>query len=251
MQISFLDWEDSTLARRAATAMESDEVRVVLASMPADEVALRAWDGLLSPDERARAEQFRVREPRRQFVFGRALLRQLLGSCLDIEPSALAFSYQPRGKPFLSQSGLRDDLRFNLSHSGRMVAVALARGRAVGVDIETIHHCDDWPLMAGQIFSPRELCELHSLPGPQQRVAFFHGWTRKEAFLKATGEGLTDALPAIEVTLSPGREPELLAFPVGPEPLRQWAIRGIPLPPNFVGAVVFENNASPGREQNL
>ena len=134
MQISFLDWEDSTLARRAATAMESDEVRVVLASMPADEVALRAWDGLLSPDERARAEQFRVRESRCQFVFGRALLRQLLGSCLNIEPSALAFSYQPRGKPFLSQSGLRDDLRFNLSHSGRMVAVALARGRAVGVD---------------------------------------------------------------------------------------------------------------------
>ncbi len=131
-------------------------------------------------------------------------------------------------------------LGFNLSHSGSLVAIALARGREVGVDIESVHQMDDWPRLAGRIFSPRELCELHSLPRQQQPQAFFNGWTRKEAYLKATGEGLTDALAAIEVTIAPGKAPELLGLPAGPEAAHQWAIRDIPLSPDFAGAVVFE-----------
>ena len=102
--------------------------------------------------------------------------------------------------------------------------------------------------LAERIFSPREPCELRSLPKPQQREAFFNGWTRKEAYLKATGEGLIDALPSIEVTLAPGKEPELLGLPTGPEAVPQWAIRVIPLPPDFTGAVVFEKNSTAGRE---
>ena len=244
MQVSFREWEDSACSRRAAASLGTDEVQVWMATAPPDEAGLAALTHTLSPDERERAGRFSVSEPRRQFVFGRALLRQLLGACLKVEPITLAFGYQPRGKPFLSQSALDGDLRFNLSHSGRMVAVALARGREVGVDIESIQRLEDWLLLAGRIFSPLELCELRSLPKPQQREAFFNGWTRKEAYLKATGEGLTDALPAIEVTLAPGREPELLGLPTGPEAARQWAIRVIPLPPDFAGAVVFEMSSA-------
>ena len=97
------------------------------------------------------------------------------------------------------------------------------------------------PRLAERIFSPRELCKLHSLPKQQQQPqAFFNGWTRKEAYLKATGEGLTDALAAIEVTMAPGEEPKLLGLPTGPESTHQWAIHDVPLPPDFAGAVIFE-----------
>jgi 4'-phosphopantetheinyl transferase len=244
MQVSFREWEDSACSRRAAALLGTDEAQVWMATVPPDEASLAALARTLSPDERERAERFRMSEPRRQFVSGRALLRQLLGACLNVESATLAFGYEPRGKPFLAQSAWDGDLRFNLSHSGRMVAIALTRGREVGVDVESIQRLEDWPLLAEQIFSPRELCELRSLPKTQQREAFFNGWTRKEAYLKATGEGLTDALPSVEVTLAPGKEPELLSLPTGPEAARQWAIRGIPLPPDFAGAVVFEQRST-------
>jgi 4'-phosphopantetheinyl transferase len=235
-QILFREWDNSALARRSAASLGGDEVQVWLATMPTDEAGLNALALTLNPDECQRAERFSVSEPRRQFVFGRSVLRQLLGACLNVEPAALVICCHPHGKPFLDAAG---DLRFNLSHSGPLVAVALARGREVGVDIESIQHLDDWPLLTGRIFSPRELGELNSTPEPQQRMAFFNGWTRKEAYLKATGEGLTDNLSAVEVTLATGK-PKLLGLPAGPEAARRWAIRSIPLPPDFAGAVVFE-----------
>lgn len=210
--------------------------------MPPDEADLTAFTRTLSPAERVRAERFRVPEPRRQFVFGRAVLRQLLGACLNVEPAAMAFGSEPRGKPFLEQSALDGDLRFNLSHSGSLVAVGLARGREVGVDVEWIHHLPDWSHLTTRIFSAPELDELHALPELQQREAFFNGWTRKEAYLKATGEGLTDALPAIEVTLAPGQEPKLLRLAGDAEAARQWTMRAIPLPGGFAGAVAFKTS---------
>jgi 4'-phosphopantetheinyl transferase len=246
MQISFHEWEDSPLAHRAAASLGSNEVQVWIATAPSNEAGLTALACQLSPDERARAERFRVSEPRRQFVFGRALLRQLLGACLNVEPVTLAFGYHARGKPFLAQPALNSDLRFNLSHSGLIVAIALAHGREVGVDLESIHHLDDWSLLAERIFSSRELCELRALPASKQREAFFNGWTRKEAYLKATSEGLTDDLPAIEVTLVPGQKPRLLRLPAGLEAVRQWAIQDIPLPPDFAGAVAFEKRTASG-----
>src|SRR6266550_7104281 len=169
-----------------------------------------------------------------------------LGACLNVEPVTLAFGYHPRGKPFLAQSAFNSDLRFNLSHSGLIVAIALARGREVGVDLESVYRLDDWSLLAERIFSSRELCELRAVPAAKQREAFFNGWTRKEAYLKATSEGLTDDLPAIEVTLVPGQKPRLLRSPAGLEAARQWAIQDIPLPRDFAGAVAIEERTASG-----
>jgi 4'-phosphopantetheinyl transferase len=213
---------------------------VCLATLPPDEAGLAAFTHLLGPDERARAARFTVAEPRRQFVLGRIILRQWLGACLGVDPATLELGGQSRGKPCLTPSAGHPDLRFNLAHSGRRLAVAMACGRDVGVDIEWIQPLPDWLSLAGRIFSPRERDELLALPEPRQLAAFFNGWTRKEAWLKATGEGLTDDLPAIEVTLDPDREPALLALPGGPPVVRQWVMRALPLPPDFAGAVVFK-----------
>jgi len=240
MPITVHEWGDPAAARRRAAALGSDEVQVWLAALPAAETDVTELTNQLSRDERERAERFRMSESRQHFLFGRALLRQLLAACVNIEPGALEFALQSHGKPFLSRPTAAGNLRFNLSHSGGLVAIALARGREIGVDIESLR--DDsqpWLPLASRIFSTRELRELHALPTPDlQRRGFFHGWTRKEAYLKATGEGLTDTLAAIEVTLTPGKPPELLKLPGGLD-TRQWSIRDIPLPPDFAGAVVF------------
>ena len=242
MQVSFREWDDSVSAHRAVASLGRDEVQVWTATVPVGEWGQTVPDHILSGDEWERAERFSVGEPRRQFVFGRTFLRQLLGACRKVDPSTLVFGYGLRGKPFLAQSCIGGDLRFNLSHSGRMAAIALACGREIGVDIESIHRLEDWSPLTGRVFSQRELNELRSLPDRLQREAFFQGWTRKEAYLKATGEGLTDTLPCIEVTLGSGKKPEFIGLPAGPEAARLWEIRTVPLPPGYVGAIVFEKN---------
>ena len=201
MRVEFREWDNSVSSRRTATSLGRDEVQVWSAILCHDEVESIKLIPDLSADEHKRADRFLVEESRRQFIFSRAVLRQLLGACLNTTPSALSFCYHPHGKPFVYQSGLC----FNLSHSGQLLVIALARGCDVGVDVEWLHGRTDWSLLAERIFSSRELRELRALPASKQREAFFNGWTRKEAYLKATGEGLTDDLRAIEVTLSPSK----------------------------------------------
>lgn len=255
--IAVQDWEDRAWARLAVAALAHDEVQVWMATVPDDAAQRPALVGLLSPDERMRADRFRVPEARHQFVFGRACLRQLLGACLKIAPATLGFDCGPRGKPRLVHPPWAADLRFNLAHSHSVVAIAVARGREVGVDLEWIDPLADWGPLATRVFSPRELGELRALARPQQRAAFYNGWTRKEAYLKAIGEGVTDALPVIEVTVAPGQAPELRGLPAGPEAARQWAMRGIPWSPEFAGAVVFSNPSEsrplsePGSSSNV
>jgi len=164
MQISFHEWEDSPPTHRVAASLGRSEVQVWSATQPHDETELIELARDLSPDEHERAERFLADEPRRRFVFGRSVMRQLLGACLNIVPSAVVFGYGPRGKPFLNPPVSGGDLRFNLSHSGRLVVIALAHGREIGVDLEQIDRLADWSLLAERIFSSRELCELHALP---------------------------------------------------------------------------------------
>lgn len=151
-------------------------------------------------------------------------MRRLLGACLNTAPSALVVGYGPRGKPFLNPATPGGDLRFNLSHSGRLVIIVLAHECEVGVDLEQIDRVPDWALLGERISSRRERCELRALPVSGQRVAFFNGWTRREAYLKPTGVGLMHDLPTVEVTLAPGPAPRLLGLPAGPEATRQWTI---------------------------
>jgi len=237
--IRFQEWPGGD-----AAPLTAGEVQVWMGTVPADEDELIRLARHLNLEERHRAGQFSVDLPRREFILGRAMGRQLLGAALRVEPVDLRFDRLVHGKPCLYPAMGDHDLRFNLSHSGGRVVVALAVGREVGVDLEWIHGLEDWNDISARIFSPRELAELHALPIAQQRQAFFNGWTRKEAWLKATGEGLTDALTAIEISLAPGRPPEWLALPGGWEAMRRWSVQDIPLPEGFAGAVVYENMIS-------
>jgi 4'-phosphopantetheinyl transferase len=220
--------------------LDPDEVQVWTATLPPTGTDFSGWMALLRSDEQRRAERFLVEGPRRPFVFGRALLRRLIGDCLDVPPIDVVFGCGPRGKPFLDIPHRGRELQFNLTRADQHVAIVLSYGRSVGVDIESSSRLDDWSSLSPRVLSPRERREISLLPPALHREAFLGAWTCKEAYLKATGEGLTDHLAAIEVTLAPGLVPRLLSVDGDPETARRWTIRAIPLPEGSFGAVAVE-----------
>lgn len=165
----------------------------------------------LAPDELVRAAAFRFPRDRDAFALARGLLRTLLGGYLGVPPGALRFAYTRYGKPYVEGPPGAGSLCFNLSHAHDIVLYAFARGRKVGVDVEYLRRefaCDE---IARRFFSPRELEALRAVPPERRTEAFFDRWTRKEAFVKAVGEGLSFPLDRFEVSLEPRATAALLA----------------------------------------
>jgi 4'-phosphopantetheinyl transferase len=190
------------------------------------------FEPTLATQERARANRFRTAELRRRFVAGRGALRAILGGYLGLEPAIVEFSYGDRGKPSLATPGLE----FNLAHSDDLALCALTVGRAVGVDVERLRPMDDAERIIARYFTARERLEFLDHPTAERAAAFFRGWTRKEAFLKATGEGLAASLDSFEVSLDAGGA-RLLRVGDDPDAARRWSLRDVDVAPGFVGAL--------------
>ena len=144
---------------------------------------------------------------------GRGALRRLLGAYLGADPAGLRFGYGPRGKP-----GLPDwpGLGFNLSNSEDLALVGFLRDREIGVDVEFQKEMDDLESIATRFFSASEVAALAGVPRERKKEAFFNCWTRKEAYLKAVGEGLAAPLNSFDVTLTPGEPPRMLTLEGAP-----------------------------------
>jgi 4'-phosphopantetheinyl transferase len=168
-----------------------EKVDVVVESLDVDEAPLRA---LLSPDEQERAARFVFREDRRRYIVARARLRQLLGARLRVSPEKIEFQYGAAGKPALAAS--HGDLRFNLSHCEDVAVYAFADAAEVGVDVEREREIEDAEAIAERCFSPAERDACRAL-------GFLYCWTRKEAFVKALGSGLSSPLPELDVSAAP------------------------------------------------
>ncbi len=192
---------------------------------------------VLDADEAARAQRFHFEHDRRHFAVARGILRGLLGRYLGTPPGEICFGYGTRGKPFVASPATA--VRFNLSHSHGRAMFVFAREREVGIDLEAGARLrDDWPGIARRVFSAREQAELAGLPAEHRRAAFLDGWTRKEAYLKATGLGIVDGLQSIEVTLGPGRPCALLAGPAGVA----WSLHDLRADQEFAAALVVERD---------
>src|SRR5262249_28909765 len=144
---------------------------------------------------------------REQFIAAHALLRRVLAQCLNCAPGDVTFGVTANGKPYLTGSAI--DLRFNLSHSGERSMIALAAGRDVGIDVEQERSVEVLGI-AKRFFAPGEAAVLHTRSPAEQQIAFFRCWTRKEAFIKALGEGLGYPLDAFEVELDDDKSRPLL-----------------------------------------
>lgn len=195
---------------------------------------------LLAPDERARAARFLYEEDRRRYTVARGVLRSLLGRYLDEEPTAVEFRYGGHGKPSLAGTPGGRDVRFNLSHSYGWALHAFAIGREVGVDVERVRPETDIMGVARHSFSPAEVEALTSLPTGQRREGFFNCWTRKEAFIKAHGEGIALGLSRFDVTLRPGEPAALLRFEGDPAEVSRWSMCALDAGEGYKAALAVE-----------
>jgi 4'-phosphopantetheinyl transferase len=175
---------------------------------------------ILSPDELARAERFRFARDRERYISGRAQLRRLLGRYLDTDPSRLRFAYGPYGKPTLPESGIH----FNLSHSGAVALAAVTRAGEIGIDVELANEDFARERIAEHFFSPGEVAALRALADGLQPRAFLTCWTRKEAFIKARGDGLSLALDSFDVSLAPGQPAAILRTAWSKSDPTEWSL---------------------------
>jgi 4'-phosphopantetheinyl transferase len=194
----------------------------------------------LSGDERDRAARFVFARDRRRFVVARTALRSILAGWVGIAPDDLELEYPPSRKPALARWCRPADLRFNLSHCQDLALVALTCGHEIGVDVEQIRHFEEAGALVTGEFSAGERAVFETLPEASRSEAFLRAWVRKEAFLKATGEGLYRSLADVEVTFAPGEGARLLA--VGGDALaaQRWSITSVVPCAGFTAAVVVE-----------
>jgi len=214
-------------------ALRTGEVHVWYVDLAVETETQRRLTAGLSEDERARAARFVFARDCRRFVVARSALRALLAEYLDVPAAALRFAYGPHGKPALD--GDQAALGFNLSHSGEVAVVAMGWERALGIDVEQWRPLPD--------LGAEERAVLDALPASEQPAAFFRCWTRKEAFIKATGEGLAHPLDAFTVSLAPGEPARFLDIDGDPAALARWTLHELRSPAGYSGALVVEGPA--------
>jgi len=199
--------------------------------------------GLLSPEERERAARFHRELDRNRFRVTHTATRMILAQYLNVEPRELRFVAQAGGKPEFDSPFRSAGIQFNLSHSSELALLAVAREATVGVDVEWI----DPDLRIGEVaerfFSAAEVSVLNALPAEERVEAFFSCWTRKEAYIKALGEGLSVPLDSFEVAFGSQRAAALVAVRSNPAELSRWSMYDLKVPEGYKAAVVVEGTA--------
>ncbi|HRX71472.1 MAG: 4'-phosphopantetheinyl transferase superfamily protein [Gammaproteobacteria bacterium] len=227
--------------RGAAPALAAEEAHLWLANLRLPAERLAVLTATLTVDERERAGRFRFPEHQDRFIAGRGLLRELLGIYLDQPAALIRFNQGPRGKPVLVGQPAETCLHFNLSHSSDQVLYAIARCE-VGVDLEDMNRRLDYAAVAERICTSREWAVFQELPPACAREEFFACWTRKEAVVKALGEGLAHGLGKLEVCLQ-GDDWVNQRVGLRDAADREWSVLNVPIEPGWVAAL-----AAPGAD---
>ena len=231
---------ESDRSSRTFGVLKTPAVDIVGVRLDASAGIIAALWQLLSRDEQERAEKFRFSEHRQHYIVARGNLRRLLAERLRIAPRAVEFVENNYGKPKLAPVHGSADLDFNLSHSGALALYAFTRGRAVGVDVELIREIPDIDDLAERFFSPTEIASLKAFPVAQRSSAFLACWTRKEAFIKALGEGLSHPLERFDVSLAPSEPARMLRVAGRAGEHCGWRVQSFAPAPGFVAAIVIQ-----------
>ena len=218
-----------------------DQVHVWRASLEGSPAQIAYYQQLLSADELARAQRFIFERDQRRFIIARGTLRILLGSYLSIPYRDIVFGYTAHGKPYLSQPMAIDDLRFNLSHARELAVYAFTHRSRIGIDIEYQRPLPNVTQLAATVFSPHELAVFEALPDHLQLPAFYTCWTRKEAFIKAIGDGLSYPLDRFDVSLAPDEPAQLLRIWGKPHSHQCWTMDSCVPAKRYTGAIAVEN----------
>lgn len=217
-------------------ALTGDQVDIWRADLDLPSSTVQRLEQNLVEEELARARRFYFERDRIHFTVARGLLREVLGRYVGTPPRRLRFRYNEYGKPFLED----DAVSFNLSHSGGVALFAITRSREIGVDIECIRKDFDCLEIARRFFSEQEQKALEALPADLQSIAFFNCWTRKEAFIKAIGEGVSFPLDRFDVSLAPGQLARLISIRGDSSAAEGWNLQELQVGDRYAAAVVVE-----------
>lgn len=226
-------WSPAT----SPATLTSPQIHLWRASLDPRDTLLQRLESSLAPDEIARANRFHFPIDRGHFVAARGILRHLLAAYLHRSPADLQFAYRPRGKPYLLLKPSDPPISFNISHAHGTALLAFSLGRELGVDLERIRPDIASEEIASRYFAPAELAELQSLPASQRAEAFFLCWTRKEAYIKALGDGLQIPLASFRVSLTPN-QPEILES----ADASRWTLRSLSPAQGYAAALVAEGH---------
>lgn len=217
-----------------------DEIHVYRVFLDQPEKDIHWLKGILAPRERARTQRFHFRQDRQRYVVGRASLRMLLARYLNVAPQRLEFHYGRHGKPELTTCGQASTVSFNVTHSGGIALFAITRTAAIGVDVERIRPLLEADGMADRYFAHAEKEALRSLSGPARELAFFLCWTRKEAYMKAIGLGMSIPLDSFAVSVAPTDPARLLHIHGSVEDAARWSLYTLSPNAGFVSTVAAE-----------
>jgi 4'-phosphopantetheinyl transferase len=196
---------------------------------------------LLSDDESRRAGRFHFAKDRNHFIAARGLLRKLLAAYLGDNPADLKLLYGEKGKPYIAETR-QTSINFNLAHSQGIAIYAFSQGRQLGIDLEYVREDLADEKIAERFFSPREINALRAVPLELRKQAFFNCWTRKEAYIKARGEGLSMPLDEFDVSLAPGEPAALLNNHKDTGEISRWRMESVPVAQGYVAALVVEGH---------
>ncbi len=216
-----------------------DDVHVQIASLDCRQSERSLFESILAEDEIDRANRFYFHKDRERFIAGRGMLRLILSSYVGVPPGEIIFTYGRRGKPELRRQDGQPAIEFNLAHSEGTAIFAITQDRAVGIDIESVKYEFPVESVAERFFSEVEVAALRSLPEQVQTIAFFKCWTRKEAFIKALGDGLSCPLRDFDVSLAPDKPARLLHVRWASEEASRWCMEDIDSIPGFAAALVI------------
>jgi 4'-phosphopantetheinyl transferase len=231
---------DSEISSFAGPNLSAGDIHIWQIPLSGHELLLPSLRRLLSQDEIQRADRFYFDRDRQSFTVARAATRQVLGRYVNLSGETLAFSYGDKGKPELVQGAEGAPIKFNLSHSGEFALLAVTRGLCLGVDIERVNVDFAGEDIAERFFSRNEVAALRAIAAEARAESFFSCWTRKEAYIKALGEGLSAPLDSFDVAFGPGVPAALLSVRVSPNEIERWSLYDIVAPPGYKAALVAE-----------
>ncbi len=227
---------------RPSLILSSNDVHLWRAKLDQSDECVKQLTQILSFEEQRKSERFHFDKDRKSFIVTRGVLRTILSRYLGIEPNRLQFGYRSNSKPCLTEKSDGEEICFNLSRSHGLSLYAFTRSRQIGVDIEYIFPITEADQIFARFFSSHEYAKWQQLPKDQKQEAFFHCWTRKEAYIKARGEGLSLPLDQFNVSFAPGEPAALLASSGTSDESSRWLLRAFQPGPGYVAALVVEGH---------
>ncbi len=222
----------------AQFALAHHDVHVWIADLDDMSRHNKLFYDVLNEQERSRARRFLRPYDHKHFIAARGILRTLLGGYIRVEPRAIKFVLGTYGKPALDPKIHLSPLRFNISHSHGYALFAFTNERDIGVDIEHMRPIENMEDIVRRFFSAHEAATLLALPLHDRERAFYACWTRKEAFIKANGRGLTQTLGSFDVEVAPDKPAALLAIRDAPNEAARWRMRSLQTLPGFEATMV-------------